>query len=157
MSPPPGPPPPAPTSQELMHPPIAALVSQRREAMVRTNPQLRHQPPPGQLHHQQHQQDRQAFGHYHRPTRMLQPTRSQQQPSSYRQYPPQMPRYHSEESLPSKAGTQGSGLYSSRFVYIFIIGAGAVCFHRVFFRVKFDGYNFFQNSFVGRRNLISQS
>ena len=115
MSPPPGPPPPAPTSQELMHPPIAALVSQRREAMVRTNPQLRHQPPPGQLHHQQqHQQDRQAFGHYHRPTRMLQPTRSQQQPSSYRQYPPQMPRYHSEESLPSKAGTQGSGLYSSR-------------------------------------------
>ena len=41
LSPPPGPPPPAPT-QEIMHPPIAALVSQRREAMVRTNPQLRH-------------------------------------------------------------------------------------------------------------------
>ena len=41
LSPPPMPPPPAPT-QELMHPPIAALVSQRREAMVRTNPQLRH-------------------------------------------------------------------------------------------------------------------
>ena len=75
MSPPPGPPPPAPTSQDLMHPPIAALVSQRREAMVRTNPQLRqHQPPPGL-----HQQDHQAFGHYHRPNRMLHPTRSQQQ------------------------------------------------------------------------------
>ena len=44
-----------------------------------------------------------------------------------------MPRYHSEESLPSKAGTQGSGLYSSRFVYIFIIGAGAVCFTEYFF------------------------
>ena len=41
LSPPPMPPPPAPT-QDLMHPPIAALVSQRREAMVRTNPQLRH-------------------------------------------------------------------------------------------------------------------
>ena len=39
LSPPPGPPPPAPT-QDIMHPPIAALVSQRREAMVRTNPQL---------------------------------------------------------------------------------------------------------------------
>merc|ERR1719340_451264 len=80
--------------------------------MVRTNPQLRqHQPPPPGLL----QQDHQAFGHYHRPNRMLHPTRSQQQPSSsYRQYPPQMPRYHSEESLPSKAGTQGSGLYFSR-------------------------------------------
>ena len=76
MSPPPGPPPPAPTSQDLMHPPIAALVSQRREAMVRTNPQLRqHQPPPPGLL----QQDHQAFGHYHRPNRMLHPTRSQQQ------------------------------------------------------------------------------
>ena len=83
MSPPPGPPPPAPTSQDLMHPPIAALVSQRREAMVRTNPQLRqHQPPPpGYL-----QQDHQAFGHYHRPNRMLHPTRSQQQVCNFRNF-----------------------------------------------------------------------
>jgi hypothetical protein len=44
------PPPPAPTSTSggddvaiaRLHPPIAALVSQRREALVRTNPRLRH-------------------------------------------------------------------------------------------------------------------
>ena len=49
MSPPPPAPPPPPQISEnpqlphpQMHPPIAALVSQRREALVRTNPRLRH-------------------------------------------------------------------------------------------------------------------
>ena len=30
---------------QILHPPIAALVSQRREALVRTNPRLRHNLP----------------------------------------------------------------------------------------------------------------
>ena len=50
----------------------------------------------------------QSQGLYNRPTRMAPPLRSQQPyhyPSASR-----MPRYHSEESLPSKSG----GLYSSR-------------------------------------------
>ncbi len=99
--------PPLPVTQPqrpLMHPPIAALVSQRREALVRTNPRLRHNPP-ASVHQL-----------YQNPRSMQQPRfqpRAGPSTSSanYQEYPPQMPRYHSEESLLSKGG---NGLYSSR-------------------------------------------
>lgn len=45
----PSPPPPAPHHHHNMHPPIAALVSHRREAVVRTNPRLQY---PHHVHHQ---------------------------------------------------------------------------------------------------------
>ena len=84
---------------QILHPPIAALVSQRREALVRTNPRLRHNLPASV--HQLYQNPRSASALNYPGQPRFQP-RPGPSTSPY-QYPSQMPhRYHSEESLASK-------------------------------------------------------
>ena len=126
------PPPPAPVSvrdsNPPLHPPIAALVSQRREALVRTNPRIGPvsllRKVPKKYHatssflfqnipntqHFQNPRSAQALLN-HTPNR-YQPRPGPSHQQQY-QYPPQMPRYHSEESLPSKMGLYSSRIHSS--------------------------------------------
>ena len=115
---------------QILHPPIAALVSQRREALVRTNPRLRHNLPASV--HQLYQNPRSASALNYPGQPRFQP-RPGPSTSPY-QYPSQMPhRYHSEESLASKGIITNICSYfyqrnskmfivkfkSSRYIYIF--------------------------------------
>lgn len=104
------PPPPAPSDPvqrgpiQNLHPPIPALPGQRRvvgEAVVRTNPRLRH-------HHHQHHHNQ----HHH--------NSNNQQFHHMRERQFYLPRFLSEESLhqsmrsEASCGPQNGGLYSSR-------------------------------------------
>ena len=130
-APPDDPPPPAPSATAAgggMVPPLPSHVNQRRvvEAVVRTNPRLRHQHSHPAPHHAQNQipqaQYQMPFYHHQRATlqeimqqrqQQMQLQQQQQQQHRHNQHP--MQRFHSEESLASRGydGHHG-GLYSSR-------------------------------------------
>ena len=131
--PPEEPPPPAPSgaSGGGMVAPLPSHVNQRRvvEAVVRTNPRLRHQhshPAPHHAHAQQQvPQYQMPFYHHQRATlqeimqqrqqQMQLQQQQQQQQHRHRHHP--MQRFHSEESLASRGGVYDGhhgGLYSSR-------------------------------------------
>ena len=130
--PPEEPPPPAPSGASAggMVAPLPSHVNQRRvvEAVVRTNPRLRHQhshPAPHHAHPQQQvPQYQMPFYHHQRATlqeimqqrqQQMQLQQQQQQQLRHHQHP--MQRFHSEESLASRGGVYDGhhgGLYSSR-------------------------------------------
>ena len=123
------PPPPAPSASlaAVMVPPLPSHVNQRRvvEAVVRTNPRLRHQHSHPAPHHAQQQvpppppQYQMPFYHHQRATLheiMQQRQQQMQQQQQQQQHRHPMQRFHSEESLASRGGYDGhhGGLYSSR-------------------------------------------
>ena len=130
--PPEEPPPPAPSGASAggMVAPLPSHVNQRRvvEAVVRTNPRLRHQhshPAPHHAHAQQQvPQYQMPFYHHQRATlqeimqqRQQQMQLQQQQQQQHRHHQHPMQRFHSEESLASRGGVYDGhhgGLYSSR-------------------------------------------
>ena len=130
--PPEEPPPPAPSGAPGggMVAPLPSHVNQRRvvEAVVRTNPRLRHQhshPAPHHAHAQQQvPQYQMPFYHHQRATlqeimqqRQQQMQLQQQQQQQHRHHHHPMQRFHSEESLASRGGVYDGhhgGLYSSR-------------------------------------------
>ena len=109
------PPPPAPTSSDaFMVPPLPSHVNQRRvvEAVVRTNPRLRHQashPPPIYQY---------PFHHPRSTPQRMMSRQYQQQQQQLQQQHPNIQRFHSEESLASRGGGaydgHHGGMYASR-------------------------------------------